>query len=854
MRRLPLLCLLAAVLGLPRPSQAGLLQVPQQFALLQAALDSCASGDTILVAPGEYHGNFVVPDKTITLGSQTLLTGDTLFIPQTILDGDSLGTVLTVRTGSTHRFVMDGFILRNGYGREWVSAGIQFADSTDAELRNLYFGPMYDAPPPYSAGGLAIYGSLLNADSNYGIKSIVMDGFRFLDSNSHNDYMTTLIFVTTRADITVRNMIFNHMQSQLLRLDSYAGSIDLENITVQDGVFRGGAISAGNAFSSADCHHQVRNINFIRNQFRYSLLAHGGSSPSNIENLSFIDNVQLEPRTTISKPYGFSQSIHSMRARNLVFRGNRGLRANAAVGEIYAHAPVGQTIDYSEIDGLVVENCVLGDSSYTQWNGYYIPTMLTVQNVSIKNARFASNTTILTPGEDTAENGGVWNARLLNVVNSLADSILFKNISFTDNLVIDRDNYDEIPNAGASMGRCLHMETGSMHAFRTFLVDSVSFIRNRQPNMTPEWPRGDVFALSNGTIGSVLRLTTGSSEIFGNPVKVLRNLLFLDNDDGGIQATGGFYDLEGRIALENVQMLHMSRQALDLHAKSFTLDNVLIDGCTPYRPLAQRSEQMPLRLICAEPSTVRNCTVVNCTTPYVLMAGLTFEDEVREPRITFENCLFANNPSNRFEALVGPYGWPGWDYFRPGRYTNCLLPEAMPYGEQNLVGVAPQFDAALGPPYLDPGSPCVDAGSPAFASQDLEDPAHPGFPLWPSLGSLRNDIGFTGGPHATLRDTTWSALPKWEPHVLPGDFSLGPPWPNPFNPVTQIPFALRRTVPIHLAIHNLLGQEVAVLVDRVLPVGTHRVTWKPLQSANGVYIVTLKSGSQAESRSITLLK
>lgn len=851
MRRLPLLCLLLALLGLPRPSQAGLLQVPQQFALLQAALDSCASGDTILVAPGEYHGNFVVPDKTITLGSLTLLTGDTLFVPQTILDGDSLGTVLTVRTGSTHRFVMDGFFLRNGYGREWVSAGIQFADSTDAELRNLYFGPMYDAPLPYSAGGLAIYGSLLNADSEYGIKSIVMDGFRFFDSNSHNDYMTTLIFVTTRADITVKNMIFNHMQSRLLWLDSYAGSIDLENITVQDGVFRGGAISAGNGFSSDDYHHRVRNVKFIRNQYRYGLLGHGARPPSNIENLSFIDNVQMEPRATISTPYGFHQSINSMHAKNLVFRGNRGLRVNAAVGEIYAGAPVGQTIDYSEIDGLVVENCTLGDSSYTHWQGIERPTMLSVQNVSIKNARFANNTTILTPGEDTAENGGVWNARLLSVLNTLADSILFKNITFTDNLVIDRDNYDEMQIAGASIGRCLHMENTT---FRSFLMDSVSFIRNRQPNMTPEWPVQEM-ALYSGSIGSVLRLYSYRSEIFGNPVKVLRNLLFLDNDDGGIQATGhGIYDLEGRIALENVQMLHMSRQALDLHAKSFTLDNVLIDGCTPYRPLAQRSEQMPLRLICAEPSTVRNCTVVNCTTPYVLMAGLTFSEEVREPRITFENCLFANNSFNRFEALVAPYDEPGWDCFRPGRYNYCLLPQAMSYGEQNLVGVAPQFDAALGPPYLDPGSPCVDAGNPDFASQDLEDPAQPGFPLWPSLGNLRNDIGFTGGPHAALRDTTWSALPKWEPHVLPSDFSLAPPWPNPFNPVTLIPFTLHHPMVVQLSIHNLLGQEVAVLVDRVLPAGTHRVSWTPWSSANGIYIVSLSSGSRTESRSVTLLK
>jgi hypothetical protein len=848
MRRLPLLCLLAALLGLPRPSQAGLLQVPQQFALLQAALDSCASGDTILVAPGEYHGNFVVPDKTITLGSQALLTGDTLFIPQTILDGDSLGTVLTVRTGSTHRFVMNGFWLRNGLGGEWVSAGIQFADSTDAELYNLHFSRLHGRNSAVSQG-LAIYGSFINVDSEYGIKSILMDGFRYSEIN--NDYVATLIYITARADIAAKNMIFDHMQSRLMRLDSMGGSIDLENITVQDGVFRGGAISAANdPATNANCHHRVKNVHFIRNQFKRQLLAHGSRPPSYIENVSFIDNVELEPRTDSASPYGFLQYNNPMRAKNLVFRGNRGLRESATAGEIITTAPVGQTIGYSEIDGLVVENCVLGDSNYTHWDSSYRPTMLSVKNVSIKNARFANNTTILTPGEDNLE-FGVFNARLLYVLNDLADSILFKNITFTDNLVIDRDNYNEIQVAGASSGRCLFMETGYFHRF---LMDSVSFIRNRQPNMTPESPASD-FGTYSGTIGSVLGMYSGHSNVPGDPVKVLRNLLFLDNDDGGIQTDGGgSASQETRLALENVQMLHMSRQALDLRAKSVTLDNVLIDGCTPYLPLAQRSEQMPLRLTCAEPSTVRNCTVVNCTTPYVVMAGLTFSDEVREPRITFENCLFANNTFNRFEALVAQYDEPGWDCFRPGRYYYCLLPQAMPYGEQNLMGVAPQFDAVLGPPYLATTSPCVDAGNPASASNDLEDPAQPGFPLWPSLGSLRNDMGFTGGPHAALRDTTWSALPEWEPALHPADFSLGAPYPNPFNPVTRIPFTLTRPENVKLSVHNLLGQEVAVLVNGIMPAGTHTARFGTSRISSGPYIITLEVGGRRESRAVTLIR
>jgi len=49
---------------------------------------------------------------------------------------------------------------------------------------------------------------------------------------------------------------------------------------------------------------------------------------------------------------------------------------------------------------------------------------------------------------------------------------------------------------------------------------------------------------------------------------------------------------------------------------------------------------------------------------------------------------------------------------------------------------------------LDDESPCIDAGDPEVQYNDLEDPLNPGSPLFPSQGTMRNDMGFTGGPHA----------------------------------------------------------------------------------------------------------
>lgn len=57
--------------------------------------------------------------------------------------------------------------------------------------------------------------------------------------------------------------------------------------------------------------------------------------------------------------------------------------------------------------------------------------------------------------------------------------------------------------------------------------------------------------------------------------------------------------------------------------------------------------------------------------------------------------------------------------------------------------------------YLSVGSPCIDAGDTSFIYNDNHDSANASVPKFPSLGSLRNDIGAYGGPFAKLLPPTW---------------------------------------------------------------------------------------------------
>jgi hypothetical protein len=94
---------------------------------------------------------------------------------------------------------------------------------------------------------------------------------------------------------------------------------------------------------------------------------------------------------------------------------------------------------------------------------------------------------------------------------------------------------------------------------------------------------------------------------------------------------------------------------------------------------------------------------------------------------------------------------------------------------------------------------------------------------------------------------------------LPTEFSLAQNYPNPFNNSTVITFDLPEVGPTLLEVFNVLGQRIAVLIDRKLPVGRQQVIWNGLSDrgavlTSGVYFYRLRSGSVSLVRKMILLK
>jgi hypothetical protein len=93
-----------------------------------------------------------------------------------------------------------------------------------------------------------------------------------------------------------------------------------------------------------------------------------------------------------------------------------------------------------------------------------------------------------------------------------------------------------------------------------------------------------------------------------------------------------------------------------------------------------------------------------------------------------------------------------------------------------------------------------------------------------------------------------------EPVILPERFVLEQNYPNPFNPSTTISFVLDHTAPVSVKIYDLLGREVGLLVDEVLPPGRYERVWNASGQASGVYYYRLSSGSRSVTRKLLLVR
>ncbi len=120
-------------------------------------------------------------------------------------------------------------------------------------------------------------------------------------------------------------------------------------------------------------------------------------------------------------------------------------------------------------------------------------------------------------------------------------------------------------------------------------------------------------------------------------------------------------------------------------------------------------------------------------------------------------------------------------------------------------------------------------------------------------------VGAFGSTDWTANWTNWNpgnypVSVEEELSGIPDEFKLSQNYPNPFNPSTKITYSINKSSDVSIRVFNVLGQEVAQLVNGFRNAGTYDVTFDASELTSGLYLYTLEANGQTVTKKMTLLK
>jgi hypothetical protein len=90
--------------------------------------------------------------------------------------------------------------------------------------------------------------------------------------------------------------------------------------------------------------------------------------------------------------------------------------------------------------------------------------------------------------------------------------------------------------------------------------------------------------------------------------------------------------------------------------------------------------------------------------------------------------------------------------------------------------------------------------------------------------------------------------------AIPLECRLDRNYPNPFNSGTKLQYSISKSQLVRLVVYDMLGREVATLINEVKHPGVYTATWDASTFASGVYVCRMQAGSFVTTRKIVLLR
>ncbi len=88
----------------------------------------------------------------------------------------------------------------------------------------------------------------------------------------------------------------------------------------------------------------------------------------------------------------------------------------------------------------------------------------------------------------------------------------------------------------------------------------------------------------------------------------------------------------------------------------------------------------------------------------------------------------------------------------------------------------------------------------------------------------------------------------------PTEFQLDQNYPNPFNPTTNISFSIPNESHVTLKVYNILGYEIATLVNKEMKSGNYTVKFNGSSLPSGIYFYRLQANDNVATKKLILLK
>jgi hypothetical protein len=244
------------------------------------------------------------------------------------------------------------------------------------------------------------------------------------------------------------------------------------------------------------------------------------------------------------------------------------------------------------------------------------------------------------------------------------------------------------------------------------------------------------------------------------------------------------------------------------------------------------------------------------------------------PQKIVDNFTTMNNDP-KYKVVGGKILAPEWLAVRPGAEAVLELPNLKISADLNMAA-DPGFDATLVDAAADSmarfvryvwenggdgtgARPFVNAANPITPYEGV--PANwkttQGYPVKENL-RYTNSTLLTAASGNPLGDLTWfpeiTVGVREISNAVPSKFNLEQNYPNPFNPTTNINYSITKAGQVSLKVYNVLGQEVATLVNQVQNAGHFVVNFDASKLASGIYMYTIQSNGVSLTKKMMLLK